>query len=856
MFLRTPLERRSGCRVRALALFAAALAGGLGVRSAGAGNPIAFGAPAKTTLSGYPHNLTAADLDSDGVVDLVVTHTGDLALLFGRGDGTFELGLDRNLGGQSEMGQVLAADLNGDALSDLVVCQSSSVSVLLNTGGRTFAPQAGYVTGATPIGVAASDFDGDGDADLAVTNHHGNSFRVLINSGDGSFALSTTYSLGAYPARIQPGDWNEDGRVDLVVSEYPGAVRAFVGDGAGQFSAGNAYSTRDGAAGIGVGDLNADGHADLLTCNVWSNCISVLLGDGTGRFAGPAFYGTSALPHIPQLADFDLDGDLDAAIPHADGSTFSVLTNNGAGAFGGEISFAAGQNVRHLAVGLLDGDQRPDVVTADYNDGTISIFLNQTTPAAVPAVPTDLAAVADAPTRVHLTWTDQSTDETAFEIERKAPGADFRPLATTSADIAVYDDTDVAPRTGYSYRVRAVNAIGRSAFTDPVRVVTPEAPPDAPSDLVVSWSKEAEELTFHWTDNSFNETRFRLEDSREGGGFALRAYFSANVTSAVVGLSPGNARYDFRLRAENAVGASDHATVSISVPPKAPNALSVRRGLGLDLALSWWDSNSGSVTYLVERSEDGGATWTQIAEETTHGYLDRNLRPLTTYSYRLSAANGGGISRPSLVASETTNPAPPTPPTQLTAEISRKHHVFLTWSDNSDNEEEFLIERLGPGGQQLTYHVDEGVNTFTDRRVEAGTTYTYRVRARNAGGNSDYTDPVQVTTPLAIAGRLVVPRRLDFGGVTVGGERRQALVVRNASKKERLRVEFVRISGPFHLMTEKHRLVLEPEGTTSFEVVFRPRKAGAAGGTFRLASSDPKKLAVNVRLKGRGLIPK
>ena len=116
-----------------------------------------------------------------------------------------------------------------------------------------------------------------------------------------------------------------------------------------------------------------------------------------------------------------------------------------------------------------------------------------TTPAALtaPAAPTGLTAVAQSPTAVGLTWTDNATNETAYRVYRRdgthivfGQVSPDLPAGTTS-----WQDTTVAPSSLYTYIVKAVNAAGDSGWSNEAAVTTPAVPvpvPAAPTNLVAT----------------------------------------------------------------------------------------------------------------------------------------------------------------------------------------------------------------------------------------------------------------------------------------------------------------------------------------------------------------------------------
>ncbi|MCC6652381.1 MAG: fibronectin type III domain-containing protein [Candidatus Eisenbacteria bacterium] len=92
-----------------------------------------------------------------------------------------------------------------------------------------------------------------------------------------------------------------------------------------------------------------------------------------------------------------------------------------------------------------------------------------------PAAPSALSASGSTSTSIALTWTDGSTNETSFEIERSTTGSGgpFTPRGTVGANVTTYDDTGLTPNTPYCYRVRAVNGTGASAYTPTACATTP-----------------------------------------------------------------------------------------------------------------------------------------------------------------------------------------------------------------------------------------------------------------------------------------------------------------------------------------------------------------------------------------------
>ena len=81
---------------------------------------------------------------------------------------------------------------------------------------------------------------------------------------------------------------------------------------------------------------------------------------------------------------------------------------------------------------------------------------------AVPAPPENLTGEVISTTAINLTWTDRSTNETGFKIERKLVGGTFEVIGTTATNIATFSNTGLTPATTYIYRVYSYNAAGKS----------------------------------------------------------------------------------------------------------------------------------------------------------------------------------------------------------------------------------------------------------------------------------------------------------------------------------------------------------------------------------------------------------
>ena len=102
-----------------------------------------------------------------------------------------------------------------------------------------------------------------------------------------------------------------------------------------------------------------------------------------------------------------------------------------------------------------------------------------------PGAPSNLAATAASASQINLSWTDNSSDETGFEIERcqGAGCTNFAPIAQAAANSMSYSDTGRPAATTFTYRIRAVNAAGGSGYSNTASATTQAQPRSHVGDL-------------------------------------------------------------------------------------------------------------------------------------------------------------------------------------------------------------------------------------------------------------------------------------------------------------------------------------------------------------------------------------
>jgi hypothetical protein len=370
--------------------------------------------------------------------------------------------------------------------------------------------------------------------------------------------------------------------------------------------------------------------------------------------------------------------------------------------------------------------------------------------------PSSASAVAASESRIDVSWPDNSATETGFEVHRSTTGSGgtFTLLATTGANVTSYSDAGLAAETQYCYEVRSFRRTGKqttySTFTGAVCATTLPLPaPSGATATAVSGTR----VDVAWQDNSTSESGFELHRSTTGlyGTFGLLASTGAGVTSYNdVGLT-SSAQYCYKVRASQASGGSTKysefsaAVCASTGPPKAPQPFAMPAGSHA-IRVSWSVNPLNTDGFRVERSLDGGVSWTTVGVipvgdwyQWDHELIDAERTPEQQVCYRVFAFNGWGDSGPSNPACT----APPIAPTGLRAMMVDSQTIDFVWSDNSAVEDGYALGYFGYNeGGWIVFHeiweVQENTTSARVTSVEIGLSEDYCVVAVKDGGYSDF----------------------------------------------------------------------------------------------------------------------
>ena len=281
-----------------------------------------------------------------------------------------------------------------------------------------------------------------------------------------------------------------------------------------------------------------------------------------------------------------------------------------------------------------------------------------------------------------------------------------------------------------------------------------EPAPAAPTDLTATLDETAvpPQVNLAWTDNATNEIEYVVERSDNGGAFAQIATLAADSMSyADTTVASGN-HYEYQVAAVNTGGSSYSNIAAVDwtgAVPAAPTNLAATVLLATDVQLDWTDNALNETGYVVERSDDGGATFAVVATlgADTVTYIDGTVGAGNSYIYQVAATNDAGQSGYSNQV--TVDVFLPVAPLNLSATNISRTGFTLNWDP-------FVIQ---PDGFEIQISTNSSFNTIVQSFPDVGadltsqsisglsrnTRYYVRIRAFNAVGMGSWST-LQVRT--------------------------------------------------------------------------------------------------------------
>jgi hypothetical protein len=343
------------------------------------------------STGGNPLTLDISDVNRDGKSDLITTNTASdtISVLLGNGNGTFKANADYIIGDQSF--PLVVGDVNRDAKPDVITPNAGwgGVSVLLGNGIGAFLDKVDYLIGRSTTNVRIADVNRDGKPDLVSASFGNGTVSVLSGKGDGTFNAPRDYAI-SHPFLVRITDLNGDAIPDLVVAnnqQVAGIVSILLGKSDGTFGAKTDYAVPGNPYPLYVSDVSRDGILDIICTSNLVNKVSVLLGNGNGTFKARVDYPIGTTPtSLPspfldrdlKIADVNRDGKPDLVTANLLSKNVSVLLGNGDGTFKARVNYSTGSENGYpwdIQVQDINRDGKPDLVSAYYASGNVSVFL-------------------------------------------------------------------------------------------------------------------------------------------------------------------------------------------------------------------------------------------------------------------------------------------------------------------------------------------------------------------------------------------------------------------------------------------------------------------------------------------------
>jgi fibronectin type 3 domain-containing protein len=342
---------------------------------------------------------------------------------------------------------------------------------------------------------------------------------------------------------------------------------------------------------------------------------------------------------------------------------------------------------------------------------------------------------------VQVTWTDNSTDENGFRVQR-APSdqGPWELAATLSRDNTSHIDYGRPLEQQLCYRVIAFYTAGGESASNVDCTYLPATPTGLTATAV-----GGEAIDLAWVDNSAHEDGYDIERSETGGWpFTTVASVGANTTTFHDATVSANKTYTYRVwvtREGARAGASNEArAITASEPPLAPSGVNAIPYGSTAVQVSWTDNSANESGFRAERSDNGGATWVTAASTPYPGFYDAGRTSDQQVCYRAIAFNTVGDSPPSSIDCT----APPAAPSGLVATTAPGLAIDLTWTDNSSVEDGYDVQRRFEYCYYGCYEYYASIATlgpnatsYRDAGVNFGEYHSYVVVALKDGGVSD-----------------------------------------------------------------------------------------------------------------------
>ena len=402
-----------------------------------------------------------------------------------------------------------------------------------------------------------------------------------------------------------------------------------------------------------------------------------------------------------------------------------------------------------------------------------------------PSTPTDLYSTAASDTEIILEWFDNSDNEIGFVMEIGLSPDVYDSSVNIEPNITLATGSDLPPGTEYYFRMYAFNFGGRSEYSNAIVIhagggANNEVSPVSPSNLIGQHAASGS-ILIAWSDNSDNEDGFlvyRSIDSTASENFSLIAQTETDVIqyedagSPPEGLPPVTNIFYYVL-AYNSAGESGPTDITLVVSPSvsalpAPTGLTATKGTEENEIILTWHEVEEAIAYNIYSSSSADGVYAYQAFTTETSLTLDSTGTTDHFFFRVSALDQDALEtdRSDYEEGWAASQTPPVKASDLTAtgtvigndnldkegdesflEIEPNTAVTLTWTDNADNEDGYVVERKAisvDSDFEPLATVALNISEYIDVTLDPGERYWYRVRATNAQGESENSNTVSV----------------------------------------------------------------------------------------------------------------
>ena len=368
---------------------------------------ISFISKADFIVGVNPYGIAIGDIDGDGKPDITATNyaSNTISVLRNQTDAPYinsftpstgPIGTIITITGKSFTGAT-AVSIGGMAATSFTVVSDTQITAVVAavTGGSvtvttpkgtgtlggfyngpditSFSPASGPI--GTTVTITGTNFS------PTVTDNtvYFGAVKAIVSAATASSLTVTVPTSATYqPVSVTVGNLTAYAGKPFIVT-FPSNGAGFTGN---SFTEKTDFAAGSSPRNVAVSDFDGDGKSEMAVVNVNSNTVSIFRNTGTGgntSFATKVDYTTGSSPYSVAVADVDRDGKLDLITANYNSNTVSVFRNSTTGgvmSFAAKVDFATGSCPYNVVIGDLDRDGKPDLIIANNCGNTISVLRN------------------------------------------------------------------------------------------------------------------------------------------------------------------------------------------------------------------------------------------------------------------------------------------------------------------------------------------------------------------------------------------------------------------------------------------------------------------------------------------------